>query len=207
MAEKKEKGKGAASKASDAASKKARDEAKRAKGAGRKGPGKRPEAKAKAPAPARPAAAAKPTEPEAAPLVHKARIQATVGDDVARAMHIRAAKKSVEPEFRRHEWWRYKKLSRTGWRRPMGLHSKQRQHLKYRKSEPSAGFRGPVAARGLHPSGFEEVLVFNAGQLAGLDPARQAARIGGSVGSKKREVIEAEAAKRKIRVLNGGGTQ
>ena len=64
------------------------------------------------------------------------------------------------------------------------------------------GFRGPVAARDLHPSGFEEVLVYNVDGLEGIDPKKQAVRIGGTVGTKKRMAIEDRADELGIRVLN-----
>ena len=64
------------------------------------------------------------------------------------------------------------------------------------------GYRGPKAVRGLHPSGFEEVMVYNADALNDIDPKVQAVRIGGTVGVKKRLVIEARAAELGIRVLN-----
>ena len=64
------------------------------------------------------------------------------------------------------------------------------------------GYRGPVAARNLHPSGFEEVLVYNVNGLENIDPKVQAVRIGGTVGTKKRVAIEDRAAELGIRVLN-----
>ena len=68
------------------------------------------------------------------------------------------------PNFRRQNWFRYKRLGQK-WRRPRGIHSKMRRHFKYRIPVVQAGFRGPASVRGLHPSGFEEVLVYNlAGQ-------------------------------------------
>ena len=64
------------------------------------------------------------------------------------------------------------------------------------------GFRGPKKTRGLHSSGFEEVMVFNPKDLEKIDPATQAARIGSSVGTKKRIDIEESAKKLDIRILN-----
>ena len=64
------------------------------------------------------------------------------------------------------------------------------------------GFRGPVAARDLHPSGFEEVMVYNVDGLENIDPKKQAVRIGGTVGTKKRMAIEDRADELGIRVLN-----
>ena len=39
------------------------------------------------------------------------------------------------------------------------------------------GFRGPASVRGLHPSGFEEILDYNANTLEMVDPKAQAIRI------------------------------
>ncbi|MGA9387599.1 MAG: eL32 family ribosomal protein, partial [Candidatus Bathyarchaeia archaeon] len=60
----------------------------------------------------------------------------------------------------------------------------------------------PKDLRGLHPSGYREVLAYNAEQLKGVDPKTQAIRIGHTVGKRKRAKILAEAKKKKIVVLN-----
>ena len=54
----------------------------------------------------------------------------------------------------------------------------------------------------MHPSGFQEVLVHNERQLAGLDPAKQAVRIAHGVGARKRELIEKACDAKGLRVLN-----
>jgi large subunit ribosomal protein L32e len=69
----------------------------------------------------------------------------------------------------------------------------------------STGYRGPVAARGLHPSGFAEVLVHRPEELEALDSNLEAARVAATVGDRKREAIEARAAELDIRVLNSRG--
>jgi large subunit ribosomal protein L32e len=66
----------------------------------------------------------------------------------------------------------------------------------------STGYKGPKIARGLHPSGYREVLVHNVEEVIALDSATQAARIAHTVGKKKRGQIIAEARKKKIVVLN-----
>ncbi|TET91274.1 MAG: 50S ribosomal protein L32e [Methanomassiliicoccales archaeon] len=105
------------------------------------------------------------------------------------------------PTFRRQEWFRYVRLGES-WRKPRGLHSKMRRGFKYRVNLVSTGYRGPKAVRGLHPSGFQEVMVYRVEDLEELDPKKQAARIGHSVGSRKREEIEKVADEKGIRVLN-----
>ena len=106
--------------------------------------------------------------------------------------------------FLRQEWFRFPRLGEK-WRRPRGMHSKMRRHVQYRPNVVSIGYRGPKQVRGLHPSGFQEVMVFNADQLDSVDPKVQAVRIGSSVGFKKRQVIEKKADELGIRVLNRTG--
>ncbi len=117
------------------------------------------------------------------------------------ALARRAVISGRRPAFKRQEWYRYRMLGEK-WRRPKGIHSKMRRGFKRRPPMVEAGYRGPVKARGLHPSGFEEVMVYNADDLEGIDPKRQAARIGGTVGTRKRTAIENRAKELGIRVLN-----
>jgi len=105
------------------------------------------------------------------------------------------------PAFRRQNWFRYKRLGEK-WRRPRGIHSKMRRHFKYRIPVAQVGFRGPTSVRGLHPSGFEEVLVNNPKDVDNVNPETQAIRISSTVGDKKREVIVKKADDLKIRVFN-----
>lgn len=130
------------------------------------------------------------------------KLKPELDDETKVAMEKRAELKNRTPNFKREEWFRYKKLSRSSWRRPDGITSKMRRHFKYRPNVVSIGYGGPAIARGLHPSGFQEVHVWNVADLDQIDPKKQAARVGGSVGAKKREAIEGEAKKRNIRVLN-----
>lgn len=111
------------------------------------------------------------------------------------------AKKRVE--FHRQEWFRYKKLG-DSWRKPRGKHSKQREHLKKKPPMVDAGYRTPKLVRGLHPSGFREVLVFNEKDLEALDPKLEAARISSKVGDRKREDMLEVADELGVRVLNRG---
>lgn len=114
---------------------------------------------------------------------------------------IRRKIKKRTPEFLREEWFRYRRLSKN-WRRPDGISSKMRRNYKYRPSKARVGFRGPSEVRGLHSSGFEEVIVHNLKDLENINPKTQAARIGGSVGTKKRMDIEKKAEELDVRVLN-----
>ncbi len=106
-------------------------------------------------------------------------------------------------EFRRQEWFRYKKLG-DSWRKPRGKHSKMREQLARRPPIVDAGYGGPGKVRGLHPSGFKEIMVYNPEDLSVLNPDREAARIGHSVGARKREQIISRAEELGVRVLNPG---
>ena len=110
--------------------------------------------------------------------------------------------KKKTPSFRRTEWFRYKRLSRSGWRAPHGMDSKQRRNYKYRSALVRVGHGKVAAARGLHPSGFREIMVQNTLDLETIDPETEAARVGRSVGGRKREQIYSRADELGIRVLN-----
>lgn len=103
--------------------------------------------------------------------------------------------------FRRQEWFRYGKFG-DEWRKPRGKKSKLREHLGRRPPVVDPGYRGPKKVRGLHPSGFREVLVHNVTELDSINPERDAARIASTVGARKRELIEDKATELNIKVLN-----
>jgi len=106
-----------------------------------------------------------------------------------------------KPRFNRQDHHKKKRVS-SSWRRPRGDLSKQRRDVKGKGATVEAGYRTPEAARGKHPSGFEEVLVHTPDDLDGVDADREAVRIGSAVGDRKRERIEDRAEREGIRVLN-----
>jgi large subunit ribosomal protein L32e len=128
----------------------------------------------------------------------KAELDAETTDALAK----RAMISGRRPAFKRQEWFRYAKFKDSTWRKPKGIHSKMKRRLKRRGPIVDIGFRGPASVRGLHPTGFEEVLVYNVDNLDKIDPKKQAIRIGGTVGTKKRMAIEDRADELGIRVLN-----
>jgi len=124
-------------------------------------------------------------------------------NEKARLMMIRARIKRKKPRFLRQEWWRFPKFKNNPkWRKPKGIDSKMRLKKKGKPRSPSIGWSSPKAVRGLHPSGYEEVLVHNVKEVEAINPSRQAARIAGTVGRRKRELIVARAKELGIKVLN-----
>ena len=120
-------------------------------------------------------------------------------DEAARALVQK--RRQGKPQFNRQDYHK-KKRTPTSWRQPRGNLSKQRRGIKGKGATVEAGYRSPTAARGLHPSGFEEVRVHNTDDLEGVDPDSEAVRIASGVGGRKRERIEDVCEDREIRVLN-----
>ena len=110
-------------------------------------------------------------------------------------------KKRKKPKFKRWMSQSYKRV-KSSWRKPRGLHSKIRIREKSKIRMPSIGWRALKAKRGLHPSGFKEVLVHNLKELEKIDPKKEAVKIFHAVGKKKREEILKKAKELKIKVLN-----
>lgn len=119
----------------------------------------------------------------------------------SKALKVRARARNKKPEFVRQESWRDSKFS-LSWRRPRGLDNKVRRKIKGWPASPSTGYKGPKIARGMHPSGYMEVIVNNAEAVVAVDPNTHAIRIAHTVGRKKRAVIIAEAKRLNIKILN-----
>ncbi|TFH19190.1 50S ribosomal protein L32e [Candidatus Bathyarchaeota archaeon] len=107
------------------------------------------------------------------------------------------------PHFKRFESWRLVRI-KDQWRKPKGIDNKMRTELQGWPRSVKVGYGGPAAVRGLHSSGYEEVMVWNTNDLEKVLPETQVARIGGTVGGKKRESILAKAEELNIRILNPG---
>jgi large subunit ribosomal protein L32e len=133
--------------------------------------------------------------------VYKPKIKPQLDNKQKEQLVIRRQIKKRTPHFLRDEGFRYKRIPKN-WRRPTGYTSKLRINLKYRPSKVRVGFRAPKIVRGLHPSGFEEVMIHTVKELETIDPKKQAVRIGGTVGTKKRLDIAKRAGELDIRVLN-----
>lgn len=118
-----------------------------------------------------------------------------------RLLNTRKQQKSKKPTFKRTDSHKKKKLD-DNWRRPRGLQSKLRRRFASKGAIVQVGYGSPKAVRGLHPSGFEEVMVRNPDDLQPIDPSYQAARIARTVGVRKRQMIEEIAKSREIKILN-----
>lgn len=123
--------------------------------------------------------------------------------DMKRVIELRERVKSKKPEFIRQESWRYKRV-KENWRKPKGIDSKMRKEVKGWPARAKVGYRGPKAARGLHPSAYREVIVYNIDDLTEIDPKTDAIRIAHTVGAKKRAEILNKAKEIGVNILNPG---
>jgi large subunit ribosomal protein L32e len=106
-----------------------------------------------------------------------------------------------KPKFLRSSAHAYKRIGMK-WRKPRGKHSKLREREKGKGFHPNPGWGAPRALKGLHPSGFREILVSNVKQLEKFDPKNEAVKISHTVGKKNRMVILKKADEMKLKVLN-----
>jgi large subunit ribosomal protein L32e len=118
--------------------------------------------------------------------------------ETKRLIRVRTEKGAV---FKRDGFGKKRQLS-DSWRKPRGQHNKQREQRKAKGNLPKPGFGSPVAVRGMHPSGFFEVLVFMEKDLEKLDAKTQAIRISAGVGARKRKGLQEKAAASGFKILN-----
>ena len=84
--------------------------------------------------------------------LHTARQKPVLDDSTKSALKMRSEQSKKHPKFRRQEWFRYRRLSKTGYRKPRGDDSSMRKNRKYRSPMARVGYGKVAAARGLHPS-------------------------------------------------------
>lgn len=121
--------------------------------------------------------------------------------DFMKDLKLRLKIKRKKPEFIRKRGRIYKRLG-LKWRRPKGIHSQLRKHKKEAGNIPKTGYGSPKSVRGLHPSGFKEVMVYNVKDLIRITPEKQVCRVASTVGRKKKQEIMKKAEELKIKVLN-----
>ncbi len=128
-------------------------------------------------------------------------IHIKLDDETKRLLDVRKYQKSKKPHFLQTDSHKKKKL-KDYWRRPDGIHNKTRYSQKGKCPRVERGFGSPALVRGLHPSGFEEVIVENLNDLESLKVETMAGRIAHTVGARKRYQIEKKAAELGLKILN-----
>ena len=110
----------------------------------------------------------------------------------------------MSDNFERQDKHKNRKLSGKSWRNPVGKHSNVRLEKKHAPAKPKIGYRTDKEIRGKHPSGYDEVMVHNTDDLEQIKPEEEAARIGSTVGGRKKAQILEKAEDQDIKVLNNG---
>ena len=119
---------------------------------------------------------------------------------------MRNALRSRKPRFIRQESWRYKRV-KPSWRRPRGKTSKMRRKQRGWPKTVAVGYKGAKKVRGLHPSGFREILIHRLEDLEKIDVKAEVARIAATVGERKRIAILERAKTLNVRILNPGAAK
>ncbi len=104
-------------------------------------------------------------------------------------------------KFIRQDAHKFKRLSRTGWRKPKGWHSKMKNSFAGHRKMVSAGFRTAIAGRGLIDN-LAIILVKSLDGLKSLDAKKHCIIIASAIGLKKKLEIIEEAKKKSLKILN-----
>ena len=109
-----------------------------------------------------------------------------------------------KPKFKRPDIGKrkYKGRISTTWRYPSGIDNMVRLKIRGYSKQPGSGYGNPRVIRGKHPSGYEEVRVFNPKEVEKVDPDYQAIRIAKQVGLKKSLTIQNKADELGVVILN-----
>lgn len=110
-------------------------------------------------------------------------------------------KKKNVPKFKRHEYYKHKRLEDV-WRRPTGIHSKQRVGERDKGPVVKVGYRQPKSVRGLTKSGLRPVRINSLNELEKLDSKKEIAVLSAGLGRKKKTEIVFRAMEKGIKIQN-----
>ncbi|MGB9927545.1 MAG: 50S ribosomal protein L32e [Methanosarcina sp.] len=120
-----------------------------------------------------------------------------------RLFNVRKVQKGKKPQFKRAAYHKFKRID-DNWRRPRGTQGKQRRKYVSKGALAQVGYGSPAAVKGLHPSGYSDVLISSIADLELIDSSYEAIRIAAKVGARKKALILAKAEELGIKVLNSG---
>ncbi len=125
----------------------------------------------------------------------------SASEEVKQLLKLRDEVRQNKPKFLRQESWRYIRVG-DSWRKPKGTDSKMRLRKRGWPNLVKIGYGGPAKARGLHPSGFNDILVFTKEELERLNPETDAVRLSSGLGARKRREIVDRANELGLKILN-----
>ncbi|MFT4312021.1 MAG: eL32 family ribosomal protein [Candidatus Woesearchaeota archaeon] len=100
-------------------------------------------------------------------------------------LNVKDALKKKRPVFRRLQSTHIKRISRSGYRKPKGVHNKQGNQVRGRLGIIKTGYGYPKAVRGLQADGKKQIVIFTKDQITQLEK-NQIGVFGSTLGSKKR---------------------
>lgn len=118
-----------------------------------------------------------------------------------RLMEIKSAMKKRRPSFKRQEFNKRIRLSRSSWRKPRGVDSKMREQWGGYRAIVKIGYGTPRKLRGRLSNGLIEVKVSTVKELNSLTKD-QIAVIPRTMGNRRRLELLKEASKFKILISN-----
>jgi len=116
-------------------------------------------------------------------------------------MKIKSAMKKRRPSFKRQEFNKRIRLSRSSWRKPRGVDSKMREQRGGKRAIVKIGYGTPRKLRGRLSNGMFEVPVLTIKELNSLTED-QIALIPRTLGNRRRLELLKEASKSKISLSN-----
>jgi len=116
-------------------------------------------------------------------------------------MKIKLAMKKRRPSFKRQEFNKRIRLSRSSWRKPRGVDSKMREQRGGKRAIVKIGYGTPRKLRGQLSNGMFEVPVLTVKELTSLSKD-QIALIPRTLGNRRRLELLREASKSKISISN-----
>merc|ERR1711990_1281954 len=119
-------------------------------------------------------------------------------------LNKRTIVKKRTKKFARHQADLFKRISRTGWRKPKGIDGRVRRRFKGALPMPNIGYGSDKKTRNVHPNGFKSVVVSNVAELEMLMMHNRtyAATVAHSVSSRIRREIVERAEQLAIKVTN-----
>ena len=115
---------------------------------------------------------------------------------------IKTQIRKTRPRFMRSGAVHIKRVSRTGYRKPKGLHNKMGLGNRGHRAKISSGYAYPKALRGSNRDGLKIVTVYNESELQNYDPKEHAIIVAASVGMKKKLPLFKACLEHKFAVQN-----
>ena len=116
-------------------------------------------------------------------------------------LELRKSIKKKKPDFTRQDNHKKPKLG-DRWRKPKGLQSKMRLHLRGYKRSPEVGWGSPKEVKGLTSEGLRPVHIMSLKDISSLKKETDAVIIASNIGKRKRLSLVQALLEKKIAIIN-----